>query len=139
VDIPHGAVITAASVLFTVDEVHAGQSDQPVEVTIYGVRGPSKAPTAKAFDIGHRSLTHTSASWRPASSSAVGEQLVTGDIAHVVQEVVGGASWKPGSSLGLQFSHASGNGIRWVESLQRLVAGSYAGTMTPALMVTYDY
>ena len=133
ITVPAGATVSAASVLFDVDEVRPGQSDQPVVVSIYGQIGPAATPSTTAFDLSTRPPTAASVIWTPPVSVNVHEDLVTPDISSIVNEIVNDASWTPGSGMCILFGHMSGAGARWVESSR-----TNNGILTPALSVTYN-
>lgn len=59
--------------------------------------------------------------------------LLTPDIGSVVNEIVNGATWAPGSGMGILFGHMSGSGTRWVESSR-----TNNGLATPAITITYN-
>ena len=112
-NVPQGAGITEAYVTFQVDEVN---EDADVTVSIYGEAGPSAAPTDAPYDVSSRTATAAAYTWQPQASVAVGEPLVTPNIAKVVEEIVGGSGWTSGSSMGILFGKVSGVGVRTVES-----------------------
>ena len=58
VDIAPGTTIGTASILFDVDEVRPGQSDQKVSITIFGEASANPAPlTAGSYDLSNRDTT----------------------------------------------------------------------------------
>jgi len=68
-DIPQGATILSAELLFTVDEVDSGTTD-----VVIRAQAADDAPafTATAFDVSGRSLTSNSAAWSVPEWSAIG-------------------------------------------------------------------
>ena len=48
---PQGAVVARAHVTFTVDEVNAGQSDQPVRIALYADAADSSEPSSAILGI----------------------------------------------------------------------------------------
>ena len=117
VTVPAGATVTAASVLFDVDEVRPGQSDQDVVVTIYGEANVnSAAPSTTAFDLSSRTATSSAVTWIPEASTAVHSDLVTPNIASIVNEITSMPGWAAGNPMTILFGHVSGSGARWVES-----------------------
>lgn len=48
---PQGAVVARAHVTFTVDEVNAGQSDQPVRIALYADAADSSEPSSAVLGI----------------------------------------------------------------------------------------
>ena len=133
VDIPPGVTIAAANVIFDVDEVRPGQSDAVTTATIYG-EADSKPdpPSTTAFDLSNRAPTVASVTWQPEPSVAVHDELITPDIANIVQEIIGLPDWAAGNPMSILFSHVSGSGTRWVESFR-----NNNGVDTPALSVSY--
>ena len=105
--------LPSSYVTFQVDEVN---EDADVTVSIYGEAGPSAAPTDAPYDVSSRTATAAAYTWQPQASVAVGEPLVTPNIAKVVEEIVGGSGWTSGSSMGILFGKVSGVGVRTVES-----------------------
>ena len=132
VNVPAGATVTAANVIFDVDEVRPGQSDGSVTVAIYGQVGPADAPSDTAFDLSSRTATDASVIWQPEASVNTHDDLITPDISTVVNEIVNGGSWVSGSGMGIMFGHMTGSGVRWVEAFR-----NNNGIDTPALSVSY--
>ena len=133
VDIPAGVTIAAASVIFDVDEVRPGQSDAVTTATIYGeLNANPAAPSNTAFDLSNRVPTAASVTWQPEPSVAVHDELITPDIANIVQEIIGVPGWAAGNPMSILFSHVSGSGTRWVEAFS-----TNNGIDTPALQYTY--
>ena len=58
---------------------------------------------AAPYDVSSRTATAAAYIWQPQASVAVGEPLVTPNIAKVVEEIVGGSGWTSGSSMGILF------------------------------------
>ena len=133
VDIPAGVTIAAASVIFDVDEVRPGQSDAVTTATIYGeLNANPAAPSNTGFDLSNRVPTAASVTWQPEPSVAVHDELITPDIANIVQEIIDLPGWAAGNPMSILFSHVSGSGTRWVESFR-----NNNGIDTPALQYTY--
>jgi hypothetical protein len=120
-------------VLFDVDEVRPGQSDQPTTISIYGQLGAAAAPSTTSFDLSSRTPTSASVIWQPEISANVHDDLVTPDIRFVVNEIVNSAGWSSGSGMGILFGHMAGTGTRWVESSR-----TNNGIATPALNVEWN-
>jgi hypothetical protein len=131
VSVPQGSNVASAAVVFEVDEVRPGQSDQDVTISIYGEVGPAAPISAADFDLSSRTPTSASVTWQPEVSTDTGAPLVTPNIASVVAEIVQGSTWASGSGMNIMFGHVAGAGVRWVESF-----GNTAGT-SPALLITY--
>lgn len=78
VAIPTGATVSAATIVFDTDEVHEGQSDQPIHVLVRGELSTHSAPFADAdYDISTRSTTQAHVTWSPASSVATHDAFST--------------------------------------------------------------
>ena len=76
VDIEAGMSITNAYVMFDVDEVRPGQSDQDVTINIYGEANVSPAaPSTTAFDLSSRTPTAAAVTWNPAASANVHDDV----------------------------------------------------------------
>ena len=129
VDIAPGTTIGTASILFDVDEVRPGQSDQKVSITIFGEASANPAPlTAGSYDLSNRDTTSAAEMWTPASSATTHEDLTTSDISSILNEIVRLPGWESGNAIVILFGHVSGRGVRWVESSRE-----NNGIMTPAL------
>ena len=131
--IPNGAMISSANILFDVDEVRPGQSDAPLTASIAGQVGDAALPVDAAFDISSRTPTSTTVMWQPEASVNTHDDLMTPDLSGVVTEIVAGADWEAGKSMGFLFGQMSGVGVRWVEASRE-----NNGIATPALMVSYS-
>ena len=84
-----GSVIASADILFDVDEVRPGQSDQKVSITIFGEASASPAPlSSTAYDLSNRDTTAAAEMWTPTASGAVHDDLTTSDISSIVNEIV---------------------------------------------------
>ena len=132
VSIAPGTTIGTASILFDVDEVRPGQSDQKVSITIFGEASANPAPlSAGSFDLSNRDTTSAAEMWTPTASSTTHEDLATSDISSILNEIVRLPGWVSGNPMVILFGHVSGRGVRWVES-----ARENNGIMTPALRWT---
>ena len=133
VTIPAGALVTDARMLFDIDEVNPGASDADCSISIYGEAVANSAPlSGAAQDISSRAPTTQTVTWMPEASANAHDELLTPNIAAIVQEIVALDGWAPGNSMGILMSHISGAGVRWVEAFREL-----NGIDTPALQVTY--
>lgn len=134
VDVPEGAIVTAAEVVFTAD----GDSSGPMTVTLQGEASPDAAPFAQDDDgtgtaeITARPTTAEERRWELASddSWSDGETYVTPDLSAIVQEIVDQEAWRPGASLALLVS-ADGDGVR------RAASYDAAPDRAPILRVSY--
>eukprot|EP01043_Picozoa_sp_COSAG02_P096180 COSAG02_NODE_32489_length_515_cov_1.040865_1_plen_153_part_01 len=89
VDLAPGTTIGTASILFDVDEVRPGQSDQKVSITIFGEASANPAPlTAGSFDLSNRGTTSAAEMWTPTASTTTHEDLATSDISSILNEIV---------------------------------------------------
>ena len=131
-DVPAGAIIASARILFDIDEVRPGQSDQDCTISISGELGSSAVPTEANADISSRATTNAAVIWQPPVSVNTHEDLWTPDLSSVVSEIVNDGSWSVGSNMGFVFGHMSGSGVRWVEAFS-----INNGVGTPALYITY--
>jgi hypothetical protein len=106
-----------AAVLFDVDEVRPGQSDQDVTISIYGeLNANSAAPTTTEFDLSSRTPTASAVIWQPEVSVNVHDVVFTPDISAIVNEITSLPDWLSGNPMTILFGHMSGAGVRWVES-----------------------
>jgi len=101
VDVPHGAVITAAWVDFTVDEA----SSDATTLTIHGQYADDASTfTAAGFNVSSRPLTTAQATWSPAPWTAVGASgpaQRTSDLSGLIQEIVARDGWFAGNAMAL--------------------------------------
>ena len=140
VDIPNGAPILSANILFEIDEVRTGQTDTHCPVEIYGEATSSSSPFSESpFDLSQRTKTTATVRWEPEISVNVADPLTTADIATIVQEITSRHDWVVNNPITLFFglpvdTTADGNCARWVESFNV----NKDGITTPALMFTYD-
>ena len=89
VDISPDATIATASILFDVDEIRPGQSDQKVSITIFGEANVRPAPlTSSSHDLSGRDTTSAAEMWTPTSSNAIHEDLRTSDISSILNEII---------------------------------------------------
>jgi hypothetical protein len=94
VAIAPGSTIATANIMFDVDEVRPGQSDQKVSITIFGEASTNPAPlTAGLYDLSNRDTTSAAEMWTPAASTTTHEDLVTSDISSVLNEIVRLPGW----------------------------------------------
>lgn len=131
-DVPAGATIASAQILFDIDEVRPGQSDQDCTISISGELGSSALPTATSADVSSRTTTGAAVLWQPPVSVSTHDDLWTPDLSSVVSEIVNDGSWAAGNNMGFIFGYMSGSGVRWVEAFR-----NNNGVGTPALYITY--
>jgi len=113
VDVPAGAIVTAAWIQFQVDEMS-------VDATTLTMRGEAvddaAAFTLSAFDISSRSRTTAGVTWSPPPwdvTRVAGPDQKTPDLSVVVQEIVDRPGWATGNSLAFIIT---GSGRRVAES-----------------------
>jgi len=136
VAIPDGAVITSASVIFTVDEAGAGT----VSLDVYAHdtnSAPAFVESPANRTVTSRSVTTAMANWDNLANPAVGQALTTPDLSAVVQEVIDRGGWNSGNDMAFLFfldpsSASDSSNKRIVESYQG--GGSTSG---PKLRITY--
>lgn len=124
VGVPQGAVVTNASVQFTVDEVDTAAAALVIE-------GEAADDAASFGQVSPRSRTSASVAWAPPAWGTVGEagpDQRTPNLAAVVQEIVNRPGWSSGSALALIFT---GSGTRTAESFD---GNSFAA---PTLHIEY--
>ena len=99
-DVPAGATIASAQILFDIDEVRPGQSDQDCTISISGELGSSALPTATSADVSSRTTTGAAVLWQPPVSVSTHDDLWTPDLSSVVSEIVNDGSWAAGNNMG---------------------------------------
>jgi hypothetical protein len=135
VELPPNAAVTAAALVFAVDELNPA-SLRGVNISVAGVRSANAPmPTSTPFDVSARPLTDATVLWSPPPSTTVGEELRTDDLAPIVREVVGLPGWVAGMPIAFVLEHSAGDGVRWVESW----GYSQAGFVTPMLEVSWRF
>ena len=125
VPVPAGVTVTAAYVLFDVDEVRPGASDADVTISIFGEKNANAAaPSNTASDLSSRTPTAAAVSWQPEPSVGVHDELMTADLSPIVNEIINQQGWAEGNPMGILFGHVAGSGSRWV--VRRHVVASVA-------------
>lgn len=126
VAVPRGAVITAATLTFTVDESTSG-------TTSLSIRGQNidDAPTftTGSRNLSNRSLTAASVAWSPSAWSTTGQTKVSPNIAAVISEITGRSGWASGNDLVIVIT---GSGSRVAEAYDGVAAAA------PLLHIEYD-
>jgi chitodextrinase len=120
VDIPKGATIVSASVLFTADEVKTGAAS----VSIRGEAADNAAPFSGSGNISGRQTTSNVVGWNPPDWTAVGDAgpaQRTPDLAALIQEIVGRQGWAAGNALAFVIR---GSGTRTAESYNGVAAAA---------------
>ncbi len=127
VQIPPGARILSASLLFTADEQRTG----PASLSIHGQASDDAVPFAGTGALSGRTTTTTSIAWNPPDWTLVGQAgpaQRTPDLAALVQEIVARPGWAAGNSLAFLIT---GSGTRTAESYEGRAASA------PLLAVVY--
>ena len=103
-----GQTILEARLVFTADTTQTGS----VGLTLNG-QYTDDAPVFMDVpsDLSARIKTSASVSWTPEDQSA-GAEYTSPDIKAIIQEIVNHPNWKPGNSLALFETHASGGARR---------------------------
>ena len=130
VEVPRGANIVEAYIVFQVDEV---EGDEPAHLIIQGELVPNAAPfEATDRNVSDRSKTAAIVEWDPEHYPTVGEKVQTSNISSVIKEIVGQDGWAGGNNLAIIISDNPGNpsvGHRTVES----------GSGAPAALLHIEY
>ena len=115
IDIPQGAVITAAYLQFTTDEVGSA-------ATSLLIRGEdvndAAAFATTANNLSARALTDASAAWNPAAWTTVGQAGLaqrSTDLSAVVQEIVARPGWLAGNDMAFVIT---GTGTRTADAFE---------------------
>ena len=125
-NVPRGATITRAYLIFHVDET----SSEGTSLTLRGQAADNASGFSfKKADVTSRPHTNASVNWSnlPAWTS-VGASVQSPDIAPVVQEIVNRNGWAPGNSL-----------VLFVDGSGRRVAVSYEGSASAAPLLHIEY
>jgi hypothetical protein len=115
IDIPQGAIITAAYIQFQVDEVSTGAAT----LTIRGEDSDDAAAfTNNKLDVSSRTMTDASANWLPADWVARGEAGLdqrTSDLTAIIQEIIDREGW---AALNDMVFTITGSGTRTAEAFE---------------------
>ncbi|MCB0562633.1 MAG: hypothetical protein KDD09_26960, partial [Phaeodactylibacter sp.] len=127
--IPQGAIITSATIQFTVDET---RNLDPCNLVIRGQASDNAlAFSSSSGDVSSRPVTSASIAWAPpawTTIGAAGDAQRTPDISAIIQEIVNRNGYTSGSSIAIIIN---GTGRR--------IAESYNGSpgQAPQLCVEY--
>ena len=129
INIPQGATITQAWILFTTDQTGSATTN----LTIQG-HDIDNAPTfgTNINAVTGRPATSASASWSPTAWNSVGESSSaqrTPSLASIVQEIVNRGGWQPNNSMAFVIT---GSGKRAAAAYERLPS------QAPLLHIEYD-
>ena len=109
VNIPKGATIKSASIVFMADDTGSG----PVNLRIHGENiGDSPVNTEALFNTSSRPKTTASTLWTVAPWLAVGdkgEAQTTVNLAEIVQEIVNRTDWNANNSMNFIFTQEGEN------------------------------
>ncbi len=102
VEVPNGAKVIDAYIVFTVDET---ESPEAVNTIIEGELIPD-APTFVAIDynVSERTRTTAQVAWNPPDWPTVGEKQQTSDISAVITEIISQDGWASGNALAIIIS-----------------------------------
>ncbi len=130
VEVPNGAKVIDAYIVFTVDET---ESPEAVNIIIEGELIPD-APTFAAIDYNVTERTRTTAQveWNPPDWPTVGEKQQTSDISAVITEIINQDSWASGNALAIIISDNPDN-----PSQSHRTAVSGTGSNGPLLHIEF--
>ena len=126
--VPKGAIVTNASIQFTVDEADNGTCNLTVKGE-YTANAQLFLNTTK--NVSNRARTTASVSWNPSkwsSAGSSGASQKSPDLKAIVQEVINSAAWNSGNSMVFIIT---GTGTRTAES--------YEGAPAKAALLTIAY
>jgi len=130
VEVPKGANIVEAHIVFTCDEVN---SDDPVYLIVEGELVPDAEPfQATDYNVSDRTRTVAQVEWEPEHYPTAGEKHQTSDIAPVIKEIIDQDGWASGNALAIIISDnpvTPSVGNRTVES----------GSGEPAALLHIEY
>ncbi len=132
VSVPKGALITKATIQFTVDATN--KNTDPCVLTIVAESSDNAAPfTGTASELSSRTKSTTSVVWNIAAGTwnavgSAGENERTPDLKSLVQELVNRNSWSQGNAMAFYFS---GTGTREAEA--------YDGSASQAPLLSIEY
>jgi hypothetical protein len=97
VQIPQGAIITDAHIIFTASQIGAN----PVSINFNGQASDDAPPfTTANRNISSRTRTDARVQWTNIPPwNTVGEEWTTPDLSRIIQEIVNRPGWAPGNSL----------------------------------------
>ncbi|MBW7991960.1 MAG: hypothetical protein FVQ84_18355 [Planctomycetes bacterium] len=117
VELPQGANIIEAYIVFTVDET---EGDEPVHLIVDGELVPDASPFENVdYNVRDRARTAVQIEWDPEHYPTVGEKHQTSDISAVIKEIIDQEDWASGNALAIIISDNPDNpstGVRTVES-----------------------
>ena len=109
VTINQGATITAASILFQVDEVSTGS----LSIAIEGEDVDNSAAfTSSDYDVSNRTTTTAVVNWSPADWNTKGDNgsdQKTSSIKTIIQEIIDRPGWSSGNSITIIFTSSDSN------------------------------
>lgn len=118
VDIPKGALILSARIIFTVDATGKNTDPSNIVIKLVDDVAPAAFDANTPFNISSRPVLNDSVMWSipDASWATVGESgsdQTTPDLTHLIQTLVDKADWASGGSMAFTFY---GTGTREAES-----------------------
>lgn len=131
-NIPQGATITSAYMKFT----SSGYNTAATTISIAGeLVGNSAALTTGSGDLSGKTLTATTVDWNTDNDFPLsGDEVITPDIAPIIQELVNQTSWCGGNSLTMVVNAVGGS----TSSNRRVVGFDDGSGNQPQLIVEYD-
>ena len=125
VDIPQGAQIASASIVFAVDELDSGTTS----LEIFGqASGDADVFVSDSFSVSDRPQTMAMVPWNPDPWTNVKDPQVSPDLTSIVQEIVSRNDWQAGNNIAVM---VTGSGLRTAVSFDGDPAGA------PELVITY--
>ncbi|HEY3311308.1 MAG TPA: metallophosphoesterase [Anaerolineales bacterium] len=134
IQVPQGAIITAASITFNVDELQS----EPTSLTFYGqAADDSLTFTSTALNISSRPKTSAKMDWIDLPAwTVIDSRFTSPDLAGVIQEITDRPGWLAGNAITII---VTGTGHRTADSFEGgaakapLLSISYAvGTIDPS-------
>jgi len=123
VQVPIGAEITNAYVVFTVEDVSIADA---VNLIIDGELVPNApAFTETDYNVSSRTRTEANVEWQPGAWPTANQKQQTSDISAVIQEIISQDGWSSGNAIAILISDNPDN-----PSVGLRVATSGAGTTT---------
>ncbi|WP_439100690.1 PilC/PilY family type IV pilus protein [Congregibacter sp.] len=127
-DVPRGATISEAYLLFTAERDFTSQYDLEIGVEL---SGDTSTFTAAPGNITNRDLSTERVSWEGSMTHSSGDTFQSPDISSLVEQVAGRNDWCGGNALSLVVNGDSGQLPVW--------AFEGSASLAPRLVVKYEY
>ncbi|MEE9333393.1 MAG: VWA domain-containing protein [Granulosicoccaceae bacterium] len=114
-EIPQGAVIETAFIEFTTDRDRGGDVSMIINAED---SGNAESFEPKKFNVSARSLASPPVAWNNLPLAAVGETVLTPNVAAALQQVIDRPDWARGNAAAFVFSGNGGGGYREYESFK---------------------